>query len=340
MQRIAILCRPIVSVMNEAIKMKKTFEKYGCQADIIDYTRLQPVYRIPRYDKAIFWAPYTGGEISHLYRFWNPRFTARMVSYYVIEGISATVGFHLPFLKMQYIVTPSNFSKECIELTGVKVKEVIPHQADEKLDVDDAFGIAWRNKYPKDKKLIVYIGNPIKRKGLIELRQAVNILSRRRNDFHVVIHTANEPALQGYNINILRHQNITLELEFGKIPKRQALAKMKYADIYVQPSKGEGFGLPVLEALQLGKPLVCINAPGVNEIANHENSFMVEPYEFVTVNYYPSIMFREVNYRPEDLADKIEEALDAPKDVIEEKKQKGFETVERFRNTYKRFVEI
>jgi len=320
--------------------MKATFEKYGCQADIINYTTTMFPFCKGGYDKMIFWAPYTGGEIAYLHRFWNPLFAKRAISYYVIEGISETAYLQMQFLKKQYIVTPSFFAKECVELTGVEVKEVIPHQIDENMNIDDDFGKRWRNKYPKNKKLLVYIGNPIKRKGLLELRQAVEILSKKRSDFHVVIHTANQPALQGYNINLLRHPNITLELEFGKILKSQALAKMKYADIYVQPSKGEGFGLPVLEALQLGKPLVCINAPAVNEIATPENSFMVEPYEFVTVDYYPSIQFREVNYHPEDLADKIEEALDAPKHVIEEKKQKGYETIKKFRNTYKRFIEI
>ena len=358
MSKVGIFLRKdFLSLNEEAKKLAGTLGN----ADVVDYQeykKLKPplyyprhmieewyrTHKIEKYNKAVFLLPYQRLEVSMMLGFSGYAKAEKEIWYTVTEGITKHISGFTPQLNRKIIVTPSNFSKRCIEETGAKVKEVIPHQADNNLEIDEDFGLKWRAKYPKDKKLLVYIGNPARRKGLLELKEAVEILARKRKDFHVVIHTINQPKLQGYNIKQLEHSNITLELEFGLISKAQALAKMKYADFYVHPAKGEGFGLPVLEALQLGKPLICINAFGVNEIANRENSFMVEPYSESLEDYPPTgiqlTKFKVVNYHPKDLAETIDMALDSPKSLIQEKIAKGFETVEKFRNTYKRFKEL
>lgn len=45
---------------------------------------------------------------------------------------------------------------------------------------------------------------------------------------------------------------------------------MKLCDIYVQPSKKEGFGLTVVEAKILGRPIVCTNFNTANELISNE----------------------------------------------------------------------
>jgi glycosyltransferase involved in cell wall biosynthesis len=342
MARLVVVHRfDLISVHEEAKKMKRCFEDLGWETDLIHYPNFALVPSdFEAYDRAIFWTAYTHFEAGSFRRFWNFRFAHRIVSYYVIEGIAKGMTTEKPLLNQQYIVTPSRFAKECIELTGVTVNEVIPHQIEEPLIVDHSFGIAWRARHPRNKRLFTYIGNPIRRKGLIQLREAVEILAQKRNDFHVVIHTANQPALQGYKIEELRHPNITVELEFAKISKAQALAKMRYSDFYVHPAHSEGFGLEVLEALQMRKPLVCIDAPAVNEIATPKNSFMTPHYEFVVESYYPGIDFRVVNYRPGDLASQMELALTSSKEKLDNKIAEGVATTRNFRDTYKRFLVI
>jgi len=266
------------------------------------------------------------------------------VWYTVTEGYSKHIEGIARRIKDKYVVTPSKFSKECIEETGLRVKEVIPHQVDEKLNIDYTYGRIWRSRLPKNKKIITYIGNSVMRKGLKELYEAVKILSKKRRDFVVVMHTDNMPSMNGYDVTTFKHPNIVIELEFGKISKSQALAKMYYSDFYIHPAKGEGFGLPVLEALNIGKPLICINAFGVNEIANKKNSFMVDGYEIGYEDYPPSrfslIRFKVVRYDPKDLAEMIDIALDSSKEVIWDKVAYGYETVEKFKNTYDRFIKL
>ena len=301
-------------------------------------------HKLKKYRKAVFIAPFQRIEVAKMMSFKGSQDFEKVIWYTVTEGISLHMEAYARRLRSEIIATPSRFSKEMIELVGGKVDYIIPHQAEEPLIIDDAFGRRWREKYPKSKKLLVYIGNPVARKGLIELREAIDILARRRGDFHVVLHTCNQPNLAGYDVNILKHPRITLELEFGLIPKSQALAKMKYADYYIHPAKGEGFGLPVLEALQLGKPLVCIDAFGVNEIANPKCAWMCPRKGERFADYPPRglrlIRFKEAVIDPVDLADTIDQALSASKEEIEEKRARGFEVVKRFKNTYDRFREL
>jgi len=353
--------KDFLSLKLEAYKMKQTFLDNNIDIDVVDYREyryLKPppyyprhlreewyrTHQIKTYDKAIFWLPYQRIELNNFIMFRRKLNLEKEIWYLVVEGIAKHIEGIARRIKDKYVVTPSNFSKECIEETGLKVKEVVPHQTDKKLDIDYAYGKMWRKKLPRNKKIITYIGNSVMRKGLIELYEAVKILSRKRNDFIVVLHTDNMPSMNGYDVTTLKHPNIVLQLEFGKITKAQALAKVYYSDFYIHPAKSEGFGLPVLEALQMGKPLICINAFGVNEIANKKNSFMVDGYEVSYENYPPKgfqlITFKVVKYDPKDLAGMIDIALDSPKEVIWDKIAYGYETVEKFKNTYDRFIQL
>ncbi|WP_346868670.1 glycosyltransferase [Clostridium sp. UBA5119] len=60
---------------------------------------------------------------------------------------------------------------------------------------------------------------------------------------------------------------------------------MKKCDIYVQPSRNEGFGLTVIEAKILKKPIVCTNFNTANElIKNEEDGLIVEQDEVQLLN--------------------------------------------------------
>lgn len=65
-------------------------------------------------------------------------------------------------------------------------------------------------------------------------------------------------------------------------------AYMSQCNIYVQPSRHEGFGLTIAEALILNKPVVCTNFEGCTmQIAHKKNGLIT-------------------SFRPEDIADAIE----------------------------------
>ncbi|OIK09364.1 glycosyl transferase [Bacillus sp. MUM 116] len=68
---------------------------------------------------------------------------------------------------------------------------------------------------------------------------------------------------------LINENNIKEEfILLGK--KENPYPYMKNCDLYVQPSKKEGFGLTVIEAKILKKPIVCTNFNTVNELINNE----------------------------------------------------------------------
>jgi glycogen synthase len=64
----------------------------------------------------------------------------------------------------------------------------------------------------------------------------------------------------------------------GRVPEEQKLALLRAAQCIVLPSRYEGFGLPLLEAMQAGVPLIASNIPVIDEIvADGQDGLLVEP---------------------------------------------------------------
>ncbi len=62
----------------------------------------------------------------------------------------------------------------------------------------------------------------------------------------------------------------------GEVPSRDMPALYNLADVFVYPSLYEGFGLPVLEAMACGCPVVSSNLTSLPEVAG-DAALMVDP---------------------------------------------------------------
>lgn len=95
--------------------------------------------------------------------------------------------------------------------------------------------------------------------------------------------------------------------------RADALAIMNAADLFVLPSLAEPFGLVLVEAMALGKPVVATNAGGPREIVEHEKSgLIVRPND------------------AEDLAEAIRRLMERP----ELRQQMAAAGYARFRNCF------
>jgi glycosyltransferase involved in cell wall biosynthesis/O-antigen/teichoic acid export membrane protein len=63
----------------------------------------------------------------------------------------------------------------------------------------------------------------------------------------------------------------------GVLPQAELLECMRIADIVVQPSESEGFGLAVAEAMALGKPLITTRSGGLSELVEDGVSGLLTP---------------------------------------------------------------
>jgi len=326
----------MASVTNVYTKMKEVFVKEGHNVDIMFFD--EPKKNRLIYDFAIYWCPFTEYFIRKLTLWFSKYVCKLMVCYTVIEGYVPHVRLRRHILRRHYIITPSQFCKRLIEEQGISVKEVIPHQLDTPLPVNHNYGKRWRSRFPKKKKILLYNGGSINRKGLMNLRRAIDILSKWRDDFIMVFHMDDVDWKWNTKVREVQGVNTVVEPEFGMLPLPQVYAKMFYSDVIVHPAKGEGFGLPIAEALALGKPLVCINAPAVNEIATPENSWMVMNVWPEELRWADNVVFKAVDYSPRDLALQINLCLDASEDEKTAKRMRGYQAVRRLKDTYKRFL--
>jgi glycosyltransferase involved in cell wall biosynthesis len=65
----------------------------------------------------------------------------------------------------------------------------------------------------------------------------------------------------------------------GFVPEKELAIIYNLATVYCQPSFYEGFGLPLLEAMACGCPVVAANTSSLPEICE-EAAFMVDPYDY------------------------------------------------------------
>ena len=89
--------------------------------------------------------------------------------------------------------------------------------------------------------------------------------------------------------------------------------------ICVQPSKLEGLGLTLVEAMAARRPLVTTDAPPMHEFVTPETGWLVPVKEWRPRE--DPIVFQEAHVSPEDLARTMVEALQTPPDLLEQKTQ-------------------
>lgn len=64
----------------------------------------------------------------------------------------------------------------------------------------------------------------------------------------------------------------------GHVPDEALVQAYQQADVFVMPSNYEGFGLPVLEAMACGTPVICSNRGALPEVAG-DAALLIDPHE-------------------------------------------------------------
>jgi len=70
----------------------------------------------------------------------------------------------------------------------------------------------------------------------------------------------------------------------GYLPDADILALYEQADVFVYPSLYEGFGLPVLEAMACGCPVIASNVSSLPEVVG-DAALLVDPYDVGALAY-------------------------------------------------------
>ncbi|KKP39326.1 MAG: group 1 glycosyl transferase [Candidatus Peregrinibacteria bacterium GW2011_GWF2_33_10] len=136
-----------------------------------------------------------------------------------------------------------------------------------------------KSKYNLKQDFILYTGVWRDHKNVVGLIKAFAKLKHNANlDGQLVITGKNDPFYPEVKKTV-KDLNLSQEVIFtGLVPEEDLISLYHQCQIYVFPSFYEGFGLPVLEAFAVNKPLVCSNISSLPEIAGQSNAEFFDPY--------------------------------------------------------------
>lgn len=136
------------------------------------------------------------------------------------------------------------------------------------------------NKYKIKKEFLLYTGVWRYHKNLPRLIEAFAILKHKRNiDISLVITGKPDPDYPETK-QAVKELGLTQDVIFtGLVEEEELIHLYNAANIYVFPSLYEGFGLPPLEAMKCGTPVVASNASSIPEICGEGNAIFFDPYK-------------------------------------------------------------
>ncbi len=138
---------------------------------------------------------------------------------------------------------------------------------------------AARETYGTGEKYILCVGNLQPRKNLGTLIEAYVKLRRADATRHKLVLVGKRAWLHDDIFAAARASGYADDLVFtGYVPDEDLVALYNAADLFVYPSIFEGFGLPPLEAMACGTPVVCSNTSSFPEVVG-DAALTVDPLD-------------------------------------------------------------
>ena len=182
------------------------------------------------------------------------------------------------------ILTISAFSKgEIAELLGVpseKISEVYPAPSLQ-LEIAD-FG-ACCQKWGIHRPYLLYVGTIEPRKNLTRLLRAFGLLKEQYHLPHQLVLAGGRGWRDKEIFRTAGEISCKEDVIFtGYVSAWEKNALYQNAGVFVFPSLYEGFGIPPLEAMTFGCPVVCANAASLPEVAG-DAAELVDPLEVESI---------------------------------------------------------
>ena len=136
-----------------------------------------------------------------------------------------------------------------------------------------------RERYQLQDPFVLYAGNVKPHKNLERLIEAFHIVRDRGLD-HLKLVMIGDDISKYASLRraVHRHQLHKYVRFLGYVPEETLAAMYRLAGVFVFPSLYEGFGLPPLEAMVSGTPVVTSNVSSLPEVAG-DAAVLVDPYD-------------------------------------------------------------
>ncbi len=174
--------------------------------------------------------------------------------------------------KAVHILTVSEFSKnDIIQTYGVDSSKITsvwngasdafqPIKEDKKNDV--------RDKYADGKEYFLFVGALSPRKNLKRLIHAFELFKQRHSEDETQLVIVGEELWRKANHGIEIDETIKYQIHFtGHIPLEQLANVMASAKLFTYVPYFEGFGIPLVEAMKCGTPILSGDQTSLPEVA-------------------------------------------------------------------------
>ncbi len=176
---------------------------------------------------------------------------------------------------------------------------------------DDAVRERCLEKYRLTTPYILALGGPHPRKNLKGLIRAYAMARAQLNFDHTLVFFGGTADLADLYRDDIEREKLDGQVRFVfPVPDEDLPVIYSMADLFVYPSLYEGFGIPIVEAMSCGTPVITSNISSMPEVAGGA-ALIVEPS------------------RPEDIAEKIVEAL-GNGELMRSLREKGLERAKDF----------
>ncbi len=126
---------------------------------------------------------------------------------------------------------------------------------------------------------ILFVGTIEKRKNLARLMRAYSLLRQRHSSVPKLVIGGGKGWLFDDVFSAVEDLNLQSEVVFlGRVEDEDLPALYSMAELFVYPSLYEGFGLPPLEAMACGTPVIASNTSSLPEVLG-EAALLVPPTE-------------------------------------------------------------
>lgn len=230
--------------------------------EIGDYVLHTPFHG---YDCVFYIGSAMNQDVARFYRYiW---WSSRHVYYGVTEGPPILSPFNYDAMRKMTVVVPSEYVRWEFENAGIRVSGVVPHG----VRIDSIRSVPRNNEWRRafgDKFVCLYVAHRNIRKGFKELVEAWRMSKAGRDpNVVLVLHTSREPnRISGEDFIIPEDFNIVVTGNVLKLDRYSLYGLYRSADLYIHGGLCEGFGIPIVEAMAAGVPVLSIGARPMSEI--------------------------------------------------------------------------
>lgn len=156
-----------------------------------------------------------------------------------------------------------------------------------------------REDYNIDKPFILYIGGFSPRKNVSSLIVAFSKVHKNLDREHDLVIVGANKDEGGFLKKLISDLNIESNIKFtGFVPEYLLPVFYNACEVFAYPSLYEGFGLPPLEAMSCGTPVIASNISSIPEVVG-DGGILIDPFNMKNLMYSLEALLNDEGIRNE-----------------------------------------